>query len=219
LRATELALYRKAAAQWIRESRSNKTADTAIKWLDALLASTDGVRWTASLRHRHAADKTRIVLARLRVSGVGGARLLEVALAVAALLQQRGITSQPYLLTQLAKVLLRMHVPTTWREGEGSNRSEGRYLRVLGRNVWFFAFTVATPEVLSNIGGRARLGMTLAVKTEIKRKAKYAVRRRTEDAIARVILREREWGAGPQDLADLEARLQQQYGLGSRRHA
>ena len=157
--------------------------------------------------------------ARLRLAGVVGQQLLEVALAVAALVQRQGIVNRVYSLTQLGKVLLRIHVPKAWRETDGCSRSSGRYLRVLGRQVWFYALIIATPEVIATIGNAAQPGVVSAAKSEAKRKARYAVVRRTEDAIARDILRAREWGAGAQDLVRLEDSLRHRYSLGSKRHA
>lgn len=217
LKGFELAPYRTAARRWLRTHRSDKTTSVVVAQLDGLLTLGAGTQWHLGLKGRPPIDKARATFGRLKATGVTGEVLLEVGLAVGAMVRERGIVVPAYLFNQIARVLMRMHAPTPamggWRPSEASSRTSGRALGVIGRHVWFYTSIVATPQTLDGLGQKARRGAVSAARQEAKRKAEQEVRRRTADAIARRIQQARTAGYGARELVEMEATLRRQYGL------
>lgn len=217
LKATDLAPYRAAARQWVRRHKEDRRIGLHVRELDTLLSVGVEASHGVALKGLSALDKARVTLGRLRAAGVTGEQLLEVAMGVAALIGVRHIPSTEYLEVQIAKVLMRMHAPTPgtrWRPSDSRARTTGRGLRVLGHHVWWLAHFAADHPVLEEVARAAQPRIETAQRTEARRQAKARVRRNTEAAIERNILKARDHGMGPAELEQMQATLRRRYGLG-----
>jgi hypothetical protein len=150
-------------------------------------------------------------LARLREAGVPSKRILEVAIAVAVLVSDRGPQESEFRDVQIAKVVHRM-ASGTHRSTSGFvipskyAPSTGHLLRVLGRRVWEGVGLLLNGIVASEV---VALAQPLLADFD---KADQA-RRRAEDAVAREMLRVADFGMGPQRLKQYRDQLRRQLGL------
>ena len=170
------------------------------------------------LRWLPPAEKARIALARLNAAGITGERLLEIALTVASFIYDRGPSDYEFRDVQIAKVAHRLASGTHRTTSGIPMRSKyapstGKVLRILGHRIWDLAAIAAGEDALFEITQAARPNIAKAEKAEAKRQSEYRVRRKTEEAIARQIKRARDYGMGPQSLAEMERTLRAKYGL------
>jgi hypothetical protein len=206
----ELAPYRTSARRWIRSHRQESLTAGVVSALDQLLAGAGQTQSAYDLRGMNPTEKARIALARVHDVGADGARLLEIALSVAAKVDQDGPHDPEFRDVQIAKLVHRL-ASGTHRSTSGFPMpskyppSAGRVLRILGNRIWDIAALVADDDARREVVAMARHGAALAE----KRAAKRALARET---VAREIERAKQSGMGPQRLARYRLQLQRQYG-------
>ncbi len=209
--ASEIAPYRTAVRLWLRKHKGDQSMHLATAAIDALMRGAGAAESAHDLRRLSGEEKARVALARLREAGVPSTRILEVAIAVAVLVSDRGPQDSEFRDVQIAKAVHRM-ASGTHRSTSGFvipskyAPSTGHVLRVLGRNVLegfgFLLNGTMASEVVA-------LAQPVLVDSD---KADQACRR-AEDAVAREMLRVADFGMGPQRLKQYRDQLRRQLGL------
>lgn len=213
--ASELSPFRVGARLWLRKHKRDHRLQLATSAIELLLARAGPVESAYDLRGLPGAEKARIALARLREAKVPATRILEVVIAVVALIADRGPLDSEFRDVQIAKAVHRM-ASGTHRSTSGYPMpskyapSTGRVLRVLGHRLWDGLGLVLDNATISEVIELAH--PALAAFNEADRE-----RRRAEDAIAREMLRVADFGMGPQRLKQYRSQLRRQFGLRSSR--
>lgn len=209
--AAELAPYQTAARHWLKSHRQQSQVAGVTASLDQLLAGAGRAESAYDLRGMSPSEKARIAIARVRNAGASGARLLEIALSVAAKIDQDGPHDHEFREVQIAKVVHRL-ASGTHRSTSGFPMpskyapSAGRVLRILGHRIWDIAALVASPEVTEEVGRNAQPGVAAEKERADRREVAAA-------AVTREIERLRRGGIGPERLAQMRRELRRRHGL------
>ncbi|MDF1610523.1 hypothetical protein PZ897_20270 [Hoeflea sp. YIM 152468] len=151
--AREIAPFRRAARQWLREHEGSPEVLDAIDQLDGLLFASGRPISAFNLNGRSSVDKAQTALARLREAGKTGEDLLEIALTISATVSELGPRgNDEFLNVQVAKLAHRLASGTILKNHEGVPYSEiykgakgsmfvrypraaGGYMRLLGQAI------------------------------------------------------------------------------------
>jgi hypothetical protein len=209
--AAELRPYSRAAREWMRGHRKDSFTQAVMLRLNGLIANSGAAVSAYDLRLMPATEKAAAVFAKLRTKAVPGARLMEIALAVATILDEIGFGEPEYRAVQISKAAFRAaggthYTSSGYRIRSKYPHSAGRVLRVFGSQVWDIAALVATPEAISEVSVLARPYVAASA-------SKAKVRARAEERVACEIVRVRRAGMGPERLRQYRAQLRRQYGL------
>jgi hypothetical protein len=139
-------------------------------------------------------------------------------MGVISLVQAQDIADQEYLEVQIAKAIHRLASGTNKTLSGNPIRakyahSSGKVLRILGHQIWDRAATVARGAAIVTVTKSAQPNIAKVQKMGAKRKDDQAVRRKTEEAIERQIVKARDYGMGPQSLDEMRRTLRRRYGL------
>ena len=155
--SVELAPYRKAAHSWLRSRSNDPQVQRVIAALDAVLADSGRSVVAHNLRGLSPERRARIALARVRDVGIKGGRLLEITLAIKAIMSDLGPRADPeFMQVQIAKLIHRL-ASGTHKTHSGFPirskypRSEGRVMRVLGHEVEDIAGIAADAEAVREV--------------------------------------------------------------------
>jgi hypothetical protein len=175
LTVAEIEPYRKAARAWCRNHQADAQVTRVVTALDGLMGSAGRVENAYSLRGLSAERRAQIALARLRVAGVSGMKLLEITLTVKATVADNGPHGNwEFILVQIAKMAHRLSSGTNLSNRlitmrPKYPRSEGTVLRILGRMIEDLAGIIATPEavdeVVAMVRARHQTGAACAVRS------------------------------------------------------
>lgn len=220
LSGAELKLFTRSAERLLAGSR-NVGINFVTAEIDQILDQAGPVASVYDLRPLPPADKARALFARLRNKGVKGLRILAIALGVRAMAQSEGMYDVHYINTQTAKAVARLSSATRFTTSTRPMKpryasSTGRAMGLAGKQIWQSAGVLADEATLRGIAAEAQRGMAQVRRAEERRRATYQTRKKTRDAIERLILQARSRGAGgPQsfDEVALRRKLRTQYGV------
>lgn len=147
-RASDLKPYLQAAARWIKANRERREVAMALYWLKGLTSGRTEL--AHRLKGKPARDRARVAFARLHEAGVEPERILQIYLAVCALIEDDAGSHrvEEFRVVQVAKAVHRLasgshqrwYVPlpngtTAPLAMHTYPRSSGIVLRIMGRQI------------------------------------------------------------------------------------
>lgn len=162
--AAELAPYRKAAQSWLRSRVDDPQVQRVVAALDAVLTHSGPPVRAHDLRGQTPERRANIALARVREAGIPGERLLEITLAIKAIMSDLGPRADPeFMQVQIAKLIHRLASGThKTRSGfpirSKYPRGEGRVMRILGHQVEDIAGITADAEAVHEVIASVKAG-------------------------------------------------------------
>jgi hypothetical protein len=148
--AADLKPYLKSAAEYIKRNRAETFIAHTILGLQALLDGAGRAEPAQDIKHRSAAHRARVALARLREAHVAPERLLAIHMAVSALIEDDAGSHRvkEFRIVQVAKAVHRLasgtHKQWAWPLPDGRMypipfhaypKSSGRVLRIIGDEI------------------------------------------------------------------------------------